>query len=171
MKVPKPHFLLHLDDMKTPNEVVVGIVDKALNVIFNNSLGAYIQIIPNETQIKVCPLDAKSDVDIPIDEGWSKVDFELADDKRDRIPERLSFYLTETMADIWNKFHATEFILFYLPEEFRVIVYWNYGMDKKTIRAYWVSNEQNGYNLKAPFWTREWLKPEHKKRTDGGGKI
>jgi hypothetical protein len=167
-----PELVLHFDDIETTNDTVTKVVEKFLQTVFENSYNAIIKIEPEERKIIIKSIPEKGEFDMKIqkDIGYSKVECELKDDCRDRIPERLAFFLTETMADNWNKFHATQFILFYNPEKYQVDIFWDYGMDDRTIKAYWVSNEQDGYNLDAPFWTREWLKPEHKKKTTGGGK-
>lgn len=166
-----PNFVLHISQIDTPNKAVADAVEKCLIVLFEKVNCCVVRIDPNKRVIDVKGLTEQDDELMDISEGWSRVQMELKDDCRNRIPERMAFFLTETMMDNWNKFHATEFILLYVPDDYSIGIKWNVGMDDGMMKAYWVSNDQDGYNLKAPFWTREWMKPEHKNPAQGGGKI
>jgi len=164
-------LVINLKISDTATNIEVG---ETLEIVFNKflSIGAkaiVCKMLPNEHKIYIKPFLS---LKIKKLDSFSMVNMVLKDELRPNYLEHYSFVFAESIIDIWNKFMPMEFVLMIDSEDkYNFSIGWDEGMNKKQIEAYWLKNSSDGYNTEALFWTREWLKDEHKLKSTGGGKI
>lgn len=161
-------------ELSTTEDVTNIQVGKKLEELFYGllSVGAkalICKILPNDHKLIVMGFTTFKLKD---DEAITVVGMNLKDELKERWAEHYAFMLAETINDIWNKYMADEFFLVLGEDDkFHFEIGWNQFMPKEELHKYWFSNRSNGYKEDAPFWTREWLREEHRIPTTGGGKI
>ena len=167
----KGHALVSLTFIENvTNLEVAEVIEHHIHNCFNFTgiTKVYVIIEPNQHKILIKPyyklkIDPKS--------GVSCIECNLREELVGEWRKHISFMGTESVVDIWNKFMATHFIICYDRDKQLLQFYMNFVMTKEQRDAYWIQNTTDGYNLKANFWRREWLKEEHKRPKIGGGKL
>lgn len=161
-------------EMEIPKKATNIDVGKNLENVFNQLFlspdvkAIACKILPNEHKIVVKPYKKMKIKQI---NNFSVVRLNLKDELKHNYLEQYSFMFAETIVDIWNKYMPMEFVLLIDDKDkFKIDIAWDSGMDKAQVQAYWFSNHSDGYNIDAPFWSREWLKEEHKTQSTKGGK-
>lgn len=160
--------------MQIPMDATNIEVGKHLESVFNELFNAgataiACKIFPNEKEIYIKPFSKfvpkKKDIE------FTSIRMELNKDLRDKYLQHYSFMFAETIVDIWNKYMPSEFY-FKMDEDnkFKIEIGYDMGHTKSQVKAYWFSNNSDGWNTEAQFWRREWLKEEHKRPTTSGGK-
>lgn len=88
----------------------------------------------------------------------------------DELPIRMADLFTEIVLDFWNKFKVTQFAVMFNPDTKEVMLVFNKSLNKIELNGYFMKHDTDGYNLKASFWKRNWLRPDQKLAITKGGK-
>ena len=127
------------------------------------------KILPNEHKIYIKPF---IQLNIKKVDSWFEVNTTLKDENQEDWILHFSFMFAENIVDAWNKFMPMEFVIRIDDKDpYTVKIGWDCGLSKEQVKAYWFSNNSDGYNTEAKFWSREWLREEHKLPSTGGGKV
>jgi hypothetical protein len=167
------YYLADLPENVTNIKVGEG-VQSILDYLFkHNAKAVIIRIFPNEHQLFCKPftwIDVNKQSRIE-KEGWTEVNTKLKQENEKNCEEHFAFMIAETLVDIWNKFMVTEFVAKIDEQDpYSLMIGWDKYMTDKQQNQYWKSNTSDGYNPNALFWTREWLRDEHKRKATQGGK-
>lgn len=157
---------MHVPKDATNGEVADKLFDVFIYLFKNKAKAIAVKMLPEESSLYIKPF---SFFKAKVLSNFFSISSELKEEFRAEKFESFSFMYSDTLVEIWNKFMPMEFVFKYEGNMMEMM--WDEGMSGKQIKAYWFRNDRDGYNVNGNFWSREWLKTEHKEKADGGGKI